>query len=109
MGKYIDVSDASFQSDVLENDLPVLVDFWAPWCGPCVALAPHLNTLAEEFEGQIVVAKVNVDDHMQYAAQFGVQGIPRMILFKGGEAVGDMTGLPRNPIEKLRAMVSKAL
>jgi len=109
MGKYVDVSDASFQSDVLDNDLPVLVDFWAPWCRPCVALAPHLNTLAEEFEGQIIVAKVNVDEHMQYAQQFGVQGIPRMILFKGGQPIDDMTGLPRNPIEKLRSMVSKAL
>ena len=109
MSKYINVSDESFQSDVLESDIPVLVDFWAPWCGPCVALSPHLNTLAEEYEGQITVAKVNVDDHMEYAQKFGVQGIPRMILFKNGEAIDDITGLPRNPIEKLRDMVKKAL
>ena len=109
MSKYINVSDASFTNDVLENDLPVLVDFWAPWCGPCVALGPHLNTIAEEFEGRVVVAKVNVDENMEYATQFGVQGIPRMILFKNGAPIEDMTGLPRNPVEKLREMVSKAL
>ena len=109
MGKYIDVSDESFKGEVLDSDLPVLVDFWAPWCGPCRALAPHLDTLAGEFDGQIKIAKVNVDEHMRYAQQYGVQGIPKMILFKGGEAIDDLTGLPRNPVETLRKMVQKAL
>ena len=109
MGKYIDVTDESFQAAVLESDIPVLVDFWAPWCGPCRALAPHLDTLADEFDGQVRIAKVNVDENMQYAAKFGVQGIPRMILFKGGQSVGDLTGLPHNPVNTLRELVTKAL
>lgn len=106
MGKYIDVSDATFEGEVLNSDIPVLVDFWAPWCGPCRALAPHLDTIAGQFDGQVKVAKVNVDDHMQYAQKFGVQGIPRMILFKGGEPVGDLTGLPRNPVETLSKLIT---
>ena len=109
MGAYVDVGDNTFESEVLNSDIPVLVDFWAPWCGPCRALAPHLETIAGQFDGQVKVAKVNVDDHMQYAQKFGVQGIPRMILFKNGEPVGDLTGLPRNPVEKLSEMITKAL
>jgi thioredoxin 1 len=107
MGKYVTVTDESFQADVLESNVPVLVDFWAPWCGPCRALAPVLDNLAAEFEGQMVVAKVNVDENMKYATQYGVQGIPRIILFKGGEKVGDRTGL--TTLDTLREMVSDVL
>jgi thioredoxin 1 len=109
MGKYITVTDESFQADVLDSNVPVLVDFWAPWCGPCRALTPHLDTLAAEFDGRAVVAKVNVDENMRYAQQFGVRGIPRLIMFKNGEPVDDLTGLPQNPVDTFRAMFNKAL
>jgi thioredoxin 1 len=109
MGQYIDVSDATFQQEVLESNVPVLVDFWAPWCGPCRVLGPHLETIAQNYGDRIKVVKVNVDDHIQYAQQFGVQGIPRVLLFQGGEVVGDKTGLPRNPVQELSEMIDKAL
>jgi len=109
MEKYITVTDESFQGDVLDSDVPVLVDFWAPWCGPCRALAPHLDTVATEFDGRAKVAKVNVDENMQFAQQFGVQSIPRLILFKNGAPVDDLTGLPPNPVDTFRQMVNKAL
>jgi thioredoxin len=86
------VTDASFQKDVLESPTPVLVDFWAPWCGPCKMIAPVLDELAGEFAGRVAIAKVNVDDHQQHAAQFRVQGIPTMILFKDGREVDRLVG-----------------
>jgi thioredoxin 1 len=109
MGAYIDVTDESFQADVLDSDIPVLVDFWAPWCGPCRALTPHLEAIGKEFSGRITVAKVNVDENQKYATQFGVRGIPKMILFNGGAQVDEITGLPRNPKVKLSQFVEQAL
>ena len=88
----VHVTDASFQKDVLESTTPVLVDFWAPWCGPCKMIAPVLDELAGEFAGRVAIAKVNVDDHQQHAAQFRVQGIPTMILFKDGREVDRLVG-----------------
>ena len=87
-----DVTDASFEADVLKADAPVLVDFWAPWCGPCKALAPTLATLAENYGGRLHVAKVNVDENSQLPAEYGVRSIPALVLIKEGKAVANVVG-----------------
>ncbi len=86
------VSDSSFDSDVLKADIPVLIDFWAPWCGPCRAIAPIVEELASEYEGRLKIAKMNVDDNPQTPAQYGVRGIPNLILFKDGEVKQQIVG-----------------
>ena len=106
MGKYIDVSDASFQSEVLENDLPVLVDFWAPWCGPCRALAPVIHELAEENSGTAKVGKLDTDQNPSIAMNYGIQSIPTIIVFKNGEAVQKAMGV--QPKSKLQEMIDSA-
>ena len=91
-----DVTDNNFQAEVLENDKPVLVDFWAPWCGPCRIVAPHLEELNNERQ-DLRVVKLNVDDNPQTAAQYGVMSIPTLILFKGGEPAHKIVGaLPKS-------------
>ncbi|MFP4213897.1 MAG: thioredoxin [Desulfohalobiaceae bacterium] len=87
-----EVSDSSFESEVLKNNTPVLVDFWAPWCGPCRAIAPILEELGKEYEGQIQVAKMNVDENPATPSKYGVRAIPTLILFKDGDVVGQVTG-----------------
>ena len=82
--KIIVVSDASFEEDVVNSSQPVLVDFWAEWCGPCKALAPILDEIADEYEGKITIAKVNVDENVQLSPKYGIRGIPTMLLFKDG-------------------------
>jgi thioredoxin 1 len=92
MAKPIAVTDAEFEQKVLKSDIPVVVDFWAPWCGPCRAIAPILDKLAGEYEGQLTIAKVNTDEEVSWAGQFGIQGIPTLIVFKNGEEVARLVG-----------------
>ncbi len=86
------VSDESFDSEVLKNDLPVLIDFWAPWCGPCKAIAPVVEELAKEYAGRLKVVKMNVDDNPQTPSRYGVRGIPNLIVFKGGQVQDQIVG-----------------
>jgi thioredoxin 1 len=92
--KITHADDASFQADVLDSDLPVLVDFWAVWCGPCRAIAPHLEVLAEELHGQVKIVKVDVDKSQQVAAAYGIRSIPTLLVFKRGQVVDQMVGNP---------------
>lgn len=86
-------TNENFKSEVLDSGIPVLVDFWAAWCGPCKMLAPTIDQLAKEFEGKAKVGKVNVDDNQQLAAQFGIMSIPTIIIFKGGKVVEQFIGV----------------
>ncbi len=88
------VTDASFKSDVIESDRPVLVDFWAVWCGPCRAIAPHLEALATELGTKVKIVKVNVDENQQIATNFQIRSIPTLLMFKAGKVVDQMVGNP---------------
>ncbi len=92
MGNIAEVSAATFQNEVLESDVPVLVDFWAPWCGPCRAIAPVLEELSSEYAGRAKIVKVNVDDHQAVAANYGVRSIPNLIVFKNGSVAEQIIG-----------------
>ena len=91
MAEIILTSD-NFETEVIGSEIPVLVDFWAPWCGPCKMLGPVISQIAEENEGKIKVGKVNVDEEYELAAQYGIQSIPTVLLFKGGEVVEQSLG-----------------
>jgi thioredoxin 1 len=103
----IHVTDAAFEETVLRSKLPVIVDFWAPWCGPCRMVAPTLDKLAKEYSGKLLVTKVNTDENPEWATRFGVQGIPTMLLISGGKVVHRQVGALPEPI--LREIVSQFL
>lgn len=88
----LQVTDGDFDSKVLKADKPVLVDFWAAWCGPCKAIAPTVEELADEFAGRITVAKMNVDENPQTPGKYGIRAIPTLIIFKGGQVAEQITG-----------------
>lgn len=103
----INVSDESFESTVLGSEIPVIVDFWAPWCGPCKMVAPTLEKIADEFSGKVIVAKVNTDEHSQWANKFGVQGIPTMLFIADGKVVHQQVGALPEPM--LRTVLDQFL
>ena len=107
MANVMEFNVANFATEVTGNDIPVLVDFWAPWCGPCKMLGPTIEQLAGEFAGKVKVGKVNVDDNQDLAAQFGIRGIPTVLLFKGGKQVGSFVGL--KPKEELAKAMNAAM
>jgi len=92
MGNITEVSSDTFQNEVLESQVPVLVDFWAPWCGPCRAIAPVLEELSSEYAGRAKIVKLNVDDHQAVAANYGVRSIPNLIVFKNGSVANQIIG-----------------
>ena len=100
MADVMNVSDENFDAEVLQSELPVLLDLWAPWCGPCKAIAPTVEALAGEYDGQLKVVKLNVDDNPKTPANYNVRGIPNLILFKGGEVQEQIIGaVPRAKLE----------
>jgi thioredoxin 1 len=107
MAKVMQFDASNFQQEVVKSDVPVLVDFWAPWCGPCKMIGPVIEELAGDYAGKAKVGKVNVDDNQQLAGQFGIRGIPTVMLFKNGEAIESFVGLQQKG--DLAAALDKAL
>jgi thioredoxin 1 len=105
--KVMAFTDANFDREVLQSDIPVLVDFWATWCAPCKAIAPLIDSAADEFAGKVKVGKVNVDENQATPGKYGVRGIPTLIVFKGGVVVDQIVGAV--PKSQLDALLNKAL
>jgi thioredoxin 1 len=98
----LNFTDAAFEKDVLNSDLPVLVDFWAPWCGPCKAMGPTIDALATEYAGKIRIGKMNTDENPATAMRYQVRGIPTLLLFKGGKVVDQRVGaMPKADLQKV--------
>ena len=100
-------TDDNFDADVLKSDVPVVIDFWAPWCGPCRVVSPIIEELAGEYEGKVKVGKLNVDDNQQVSGQYGVMSIPTVMAFKGGKPVKAMVGAQSK--ESYKRMIDEAL
>ncbi len=107
-GTYLNATDQNFKSEIIDSDKVALVDFWAAWCGPCQMLGPVIEQLAADYEGKAVIAKLNVDENPNTAAEYGIRSIPTMLVFKNGEVVDQMVGaLPKNMIaEKIDAQLA---
>jgi thioredoxin 1 len=98
----LNLTESNFVKEVLESEIPVLVDFWAPWCGPCKMLSPVISELAQEYEGKAKICKLNTDENMTLSAQFQITSIPCVIIFKGGKAVQKIVGFrPKGDIKKV--------
>ncbi len=100
-------SDSDFESVVLKAAEPVLVDFWAPWCGPCISIGPSLEKLAEQYQGKVTIVKVNVDDNPNISAKYGVRSIPYLVMFKNGQVSESVVGA--QPPQNLQKMIERAL
>lgn len=107
MANIAEVGDSNFDNEVIKSTVPVLVDFWAPWCGPCKAIAPVVEEIAGEYAGKLKVAKLNVDDHPATASRYGIRGIPNLLIIKGGAVAEQIVGAV--PKAKLVAAINKAL
>ena len=107
MSKPTDVTDGTFETEVLKSDKPVLVDFWAPWCGPCRMVAPVVEELAEEYGGKVKFLRLNTDDNLNTASTYGIRSIPTLLMFKGGQPVDQIIGF--RPKGDLKRVIDKAL
>ena len=103
----VSITDKNFKKDVLENKLPVVVDFWAPWCTPCRMVTPIIEQLAEEYSGKVVIGEMNVDENAQTASQFGIMSIPTVMVFKGGKPVKSLIGAQRK--DNYKKMIEEAI
>ncbi len=106
-GKIVEITDSTFEQEVLQSEVPVLVDFWAPWCGPCRAIAPVVDELANEYAEKLKVAKCNVDDNPKTPSRYGIRAIPTLIIFKGGNVSEQITGAVAK--SQIAAAVEKAM
>ena len=107
MANVVELTETSFQPEVLESTTPVLVDFWAPWCGPCRRVAPLVDQLAQEYAGRAKFVKIDVDQSQQLAGSYGIHSIPTLMLFKNGEVVDRFVGIP--PISKIQEALNQAV